>query len=156
MIRKGLSCHLQPRPVFSAVIHLPCLTLENSLSFYSRLHAPAMHAQFFRLSVSCDMTTATGGFLVLVLAKGQKPPSIRVGRLWPHAPDSVCVVDALGKPGRETNPSFSAASRTRARGHLGRFSSPVHHAFIHDSLSHSPFACTQSIVVLAASLFTSD
>jgi hypothetical protein len=106
MIRKGLGHRSEPRPVFSAVIHLPCLTWENSIPFHSRLYASLIYAQFFRLSVSCDMAKATGGFLVLVLAKGQKPPSIRVGHLRPHAPDSVCVDDALGKPVRETNPSF--------------------------------------------------
>lgn len=103
MIRRGLGCHTRPRPVFvhSLSIHLPCSTSENSL---------ALPCCTRRLLVSRRaswlLTAWTGGFLVLVLAQGQQPPSIRVGRFGPHAPDAVCVNDALGKPGRETNPSL--------------------------------------------------
>jgi hypothetical protein len=89
MIRAGLDCGAAETRFVGDVIHLPCIPSKNSLRD--------------RYDVA---VTATGGFLVLVLAEGQQPPSIRVGRLRPHAPDAVCVYDALGKPVRETNPSF--------------------------------------------------
>jgi len=84
----GLDCDAAGTRFVCAVIHLPCIPLKNSLGDHHSLKA-----------------TATGGFLVLVLAGGQQPPSIRVGR-EDRTPDAVCVRDALGKPERETNPSF--------------------------------------------------
>jgi hypothetical protein len=97
MIREGLDGVLSSRPVHSFALHY-----LQKLIFFSAFHA-------MRLPLSNDL---------LVLAfRDWRLPGYRFGPrprttfyprrpFRPHAPDAVCVRDALGKPGLETDPSF--------------------------------------------------
>jgi len=70
------------------IIHLslPCLRKLTSVSSRGLDRARLFWGRDFRSPLrSVFPTIVTGGFLVLVVAQGQQPPSIRAGS-WPYAP----------------------------------------------------------------------
>ena len=93
--------------LFSArIIHLPCHTSENSPPSSRRTALASCKVSPRSLSV-----TATGGFLVLVVAQGQQPPSIRVGRLDRTRPIPYASLTLSGsREGKRTHLCFGESN----------------------------------------------
>ena len=95
------------RCFFSPLIHLSlsCLRKLSSVSPRGVSLRQAIEGKVSILACQVRPTAVTGGFLVLVVAQGQQPPSIRAGRLAGR-PMPYASWDALGKPEREADPSL--------------------------------------------------